>query len=190
MTGGMILKNHILIATPAMKEKTPELSETVIYICDHHQQGTVGLILNQPLPFEMKLVFEQLKIKDVSSEAIHLPVWFGGPLQPERGFVLHRPSGQWKTSLKLSKDVTITTSNDIIRAIAKTSSPSDSFLALGYVGWDPIQLEQEILNDSMWLIGPFIPELLYDIPYEERWLYAGKSIGVDMTRLSFGQGYA
>ena len=119
-----------------------------------------------------------------------MPLLFGGPLQPERGFVIHRPFGKWQSSLALlPNDVTITTSNDIIRAIANDAGPKDVLVALGYVAWLENQLEQEIMLDS-WVVVPFKSALLYDVPFEQRWEAAGMSIGIHMNELTLGAGHA
>ena len=179
--------NHFLIAMPRLNE--PSLSRSVVYVCEHHAEGTVGLIINRPMPFSLGLVFNQLQIEPVDSEKNSLPLLFGGPLQPERGFVIHRPFGHWQSSLMLRDGVTVTTSNDIIRAIASNHGPKDALVALGYAGWGEHQLEKEIMND-LWLVCPYKPELLYDVPFDERWEYAGSTIGVHMNHLSSSSGHA
>ena len=103
--------------------------------------------------------------------------------------MIHRPEGAWRSSLSLQKDVTVTTSNDIIRAIAEDHGPKDVLVTLGYVGWGGEQLDKEILNND-WLICPYRSELLYDVPFDKRWEYAGLSIGVKMNQLSSDVGHA
>ena len=187
MTISASLSNHFLIAMPSIDE--PNLSRSVIYVCEHHDQGTVGLIINHPMPFSMGLVFNQLQIEPINVSKNTLPLLFGGPIQPERGFVLHRPFGDWKSSLALRDGVTVTTSNDIIRAIAIDKGPPDALVTLGYVGWGANQLDQEVVNDG-WLVCPYNAELLYDVPFDERWEYAGSTIGVKMNRLTSSSGHA
>lgn len=161
----------------------------MIYICEHHAQGTVGLIINRPMRFPLAVVFDQLNIQPVRSEQNNRPLLYGGPLQPDRGFVIHRPIGTWRSSLSLRDDVTVTTSNDIIRAIAEDHGPDDALITLGYVGWGENQLEQEVAENA-WLIAPYSSEVLYEVPFEKRWEYAGLSIGVDMNQLITGIGHA
>lgn len=188
MAAQMSLANHFLVAMPALDDII--FNQSVIYICEHHIQGTVGIMINRPMQYPIKLVFEQLKIEPINPEINNKPLLFGGPLQPERGFVIHRPVGHWRSSLALSGDeVTITTSNDIIRAIADNEGPKDSLVALGYVGWESSQIEQEILNNS-WLVCPFKVELMYDVPFSERWKAAGLTLGVNMDLLISGGGHA
>ncbi|KTD33746.1 transcriptional regulator [Legionella nautarum] len=181
------LANHLLIAMPSLTD--PNFERSVIYVCEHHVQGTVGLIINRPMQFPLSLVFEQMQIQPASTEHNQMPLLFGGPVQPERGFVIHRPTGGWRSSLSLRDDVTVTTSNDIIRAIAADAGPKDALVTLGYAGWSGSQLEEEVLA-NVWLICPFSPELLYDVPFSERWEYAGLTIGVKMNELTGHAGHA
>lgn len=187
MTAFTSMANNLLIATPALTE-TP-FKQAVVYICEHHVHGTLGLMINRPMQYKMQLVFEQLDIVPSREEYNKKPLLFGGPLQPERGFVIHKPFRQYQSSLILRDDVTITTSNDIIRALAINNEPKDSIVTLGYMGWGENQLEDEIMNDT-WLICPYSQELLYDVPFDERWEYAGLSIGVNMNQLISGAGHA
>lgn len=188
MVLSMSLANHLLIATPSIQN--PEFAHAVIYVCEHHAEGTVGLIINRPMKHPLGIVFEQLKVEPTHAEKNMLPLLFGGPIQPERGFVIHRPFGKWHSSLALvPNDVTITTSNDIIRAIAHDEGPKDVLVALGYVAWSEKQLEEEIINDA-WLVCPFNAALLYDVPFDSRWETAGLSIGVHMNQLTLGAGHA
>ncbi|MCC5791724.1 MAG: YqgE/AlgH family protein [Legionellaceae bacterium] len=181
------LSNHLLIAMPQLKD--PNFHQAVVYICENQPEGTVGLIINRPLQMPMGLVFEQMHIQPVSHDKNALPLMFGGPIQPERGFVIHRPSGSWTSSLVLQEDVNVTTSQDIIRAIAADTGPRDALVTLGYTGWDARQLEQELL-DNLWLVCPYAPELLYDVPFAKRWEMAGRSIGVNMHHLGAQSGHA
>ena len=181
------LANHLLIAMPSLDD--PNFKHAVIYVCEHHVQGAVGLIINQPMPYPLSLVFKQLRIQPNLDEKNNQPLLFGGPISPERGFVIHRPFGDWQSSLTLREDVTVTTSNDIIRAIAEDDGPKDALITLGYVGWGENQLEQE-MSENDWLVCPYKPELLYDVPFKERWEYAGLMIGVNMNQLTSSVGHA
>jgi putative transcriptional regulator len=118
-----------------------------------------------------------------------LPLMFGGPVQPERGFVIHKQAGGWRSSLFLRDEVTITTSNDIIRAIAQDTGPKDVLVTLGYTAWTEKQLEKEVM-DNIWLVCPYKSEILYEIPPNKRWEYAGLSLGVKMNELSSSAGHA
>lgn len=187
MAPTLSLANHLLIAMPSLHD--PNFKKSVIYICEDQVQGTVGLIINQPSPYTLKMVFDQIQVEALKTESNNIPLLIGGPLQPERGFVIHRPVGSWNSSLALSDDVTVTTSNDIIRAIAANAGPSDALVTLGYVAWGSDQLQQEVM-DNQWLVCPCTPELLYSVPFEERWEYAGLSIGVRMNQISDSIGHA
>lgn len=181
------LTNYFLVAMPMLND--PNFSKSVIYVCEHHVQGTVGLIINRPMPFSLGLVFDQMQIDPINLSTKNVPLLFGGPMQPERGFVIHRPLGVWQSSLALREGVTVTTSNDIIRAIAKNEGPADALITLGYVSWGENQLEQEVMN-NLWLVCPYKAELLYEVPFDQRWEYAGLTIGVKMNLLTSGSGHA
>jgi putative transcriptional regulator len=181
------LANHFLIAMPMLND--PVFSKSVIFVCENHIRGTVGLIINRPMPFSLGLVLDQMQIDPISVAAKNVPLLFGGPIQPERGFVIHRPLGGWKSSLALREGVTLTTSNDIIRAMAQDKGPMDALIALGYAAWTETQLDQEVI-DNAWLVCPFKAEILYEVPFEQRWEEAGLTIGVKMNQLSSGSGHA
>lgn len=187
MSNETSLANHLLIAMPMNND--PNFSKSVIYVCEHHVQGTVGLIVNRPMSFSLGLVFDQLQIDPINLASKNFPLLFGGPLQPERGFVIHRPFGIWQSSLVLREGVTVTTSNDIIRAIAFNKGPADALVTLGYAAWAEHQLEQEVMNNS-WLVCPYKPEILYEVPFAQRWEYAGSTIGVNMNLLTSESGHA
>lgn len=181
------LSNHLLIAMPLLHD--PNFEKTVIYLCEHREEGSVGLIINRPMQFSLSLVFEQLAIDPIHIEQSRLPLMFGGPVQPERGFVVHKDLGEWRSSLFLQDDVTVTTSNDIIRAIAEDKGPKEVLVTLGYSGWIENQLEKEIV-DNAWLVCPYRSEILYEVPFEERWEYAGLTLGINMNQLSVSSGHA
>ncbi|MDR3441664.1 MAG: YqgE/AlgH family protein [Legionella sp.] len=181
------LANHLLIAMPSLND--PNFEKTVIYVCEHREEGAVGLIINRPMQFSLSIVFEQLEIEPIRVEQNSMPLMFGGPVQPERGFVVHKDLGEWRSSLFLQEEVTVTTSNDIIRAIAVDKGPKDVLVALGYTGWVEHQLEKEIM-DNMWLVCPYNSEIIYDVPFKERWEYAGLTLGIKMNQLSASAGHA
>jgi putative transcriptional regulator len=187
MTTNTSLANQLLIAMPSIED--PNISKSVIYVCEHQSQGTVGLMINRPMQYPLGLVFDQLQIEPLRTECNRLPLLFGGPLHPERGFVIHRPLGGWRSSLALREGVTVTTSNDIIRAIAQDTGPKDALVALGYVGWGEGQLDIEML-ENVWLVCPFKPDLLYEVPFDQRWDRALLSIGVKSDQLISGVGHA
>lgn len=181
------LANHMLIAMPSFKN--PNFERTVIYLCEHREEGSVGLIVNRPLEFPLSIVFRQLQIEPIRVEQNGLPLLFGGPVQPERGFVIHKQAGDWRSSLLLQNEVTVTTSNDIIRAIAKNTGPKDVLVTLGYAGWTENQLEKEMM-DNLWLVCPYRSEILYEVPFKDRWEYAGSTLGIKMNQLISCAGHA
>lgn len=176
----MPLTHQLLIAAPTVD--LDPFSQTVVYVCQHELRGSFGLIINQPLPYSMNLVFDNLQVTPKNESLKYKPLMFGGPMEKERGFVLHRPFGEWRSSRIINEKVTITTSNDIIRALAANQGPKDSLVALGFVAWDTLQLEQEV-RDTNWLVCPFAEKLIYDVPYKDRWYEAGLTMGVDMNHL-------
>lgn len=182
-----ILTHQFLIALPTLKD--PNFDKSVILLCEHDPRGSVGLVINRPMQFPLQMVFDQLHIVPEPTLSTRQPLLYGGPIQPERGFVIHRPTGEWKSSLILAEGATVTTSNDIIRAIAANAGPADSVVALGYVGWGESQLDQE-LKDNAWLVCPFKAELLYEVPFAQRWGYAGMLLGVKMYDIVAEGGHA
>lgn len=187
MSNEFSLANHLLIAMPSLNNS--HFEHAVIYVCEHYSRGTIGLIINRPMHYPLGLVFEQMHIEPASFKSTQLPLLFGGPVQPERGFVIHRPEGGWRSSLTLREEVTVTTSNDIIYAIAADKGPKDALVTIGYASWNEKQLEQEVI-DNYWLICPYTAELLYEVPFADRWEYAGLTIGVKMNQISSIIGHA
>lgn len=181
------LANHLLIAMPSLHD--PNFEKSVIYVCEHQAQGSVGLIINRPMQYPLSIVFEQLEITPLHGEQNSTPLLFGGPIQPERGFVIHKQVGGWRSSLILQDEVTVTTSNDIIRAIARDTGPKDVLITLGYSSWTESQLEQEVVNNA-WLVCPFKSEILYEVPFGQRWDYAAATLGIKMNQLVSNIGHA
>ena len=189
MSTSMALANQFLLALPTLNDVI--FSHALIYICEHHERGTVGMIVNRPTGHPANLIFEQLGISSANIPPEQsVPLLFGGPVQADRGFVIHRPTGQWQSSLILVPDeVTITTSNDIILAIAEGKGPQDKLIVMGYVGWEHGELEREIIKENAWMLCPFQADLLYKIPYDQRWKAAAQTLGVNMDNLT-GSGHA
>ncbi|MCR9192496.1 MAG: YqgE/AlgH family protein [Gammaproteobacteria bacterium] len=188
MSTHLSLANHFLVAMPGLNDVV--FSQAVIYICEHHERGTVGMIINRPTGHPASIVFEQLGIGMLDHETQQLPLLFGGPIQSERGFVIHRPTGNWQSSLSLMADeVTITTSNDIVRAIARHEGPKDALVVMGYVGWEFREIEREITKEDVWMVCPYKAELMFEVPFADRWKAAAMTLGVDMDNLT-GSGHA
>ena len=181
------LTNQLLIVMPAMGD--PNFSQTVSLICNHSESGALGLILNKPLPMRMGEIFEQLEIELEPGPLSRRQVLRGGPLQTDRGFVVHRAGGEWDSTLKVSDKIHVTTSRDILAAMARGDGPLEAIVALGYAGWDGGQLEDEIKANA-WLSAPADCGLIFDLPFEARWLAAGRLLGVELSRISSISGNA
>ena len=175
------LTNQLLIAMPAMGD--PNFSHTVALVCDHSPRGALGLILNKPLPMRMAEIFEQLQIELKSEPLRERQVLCGGPMQTDRGFVVHGAGGEWDSTLKVSETIHVTTSRDILAAMARGEGPQEALLALGYAGWDEGQLEDE-MRANAWLNAPVDLGLIFNLPFESRWEAAGRLLGVELSRIS------
>ncbi len=181
------LSDHFLIAMPSLKD--PNFFHGVTYICEHNEEGAMGLMINRPLDIELGEVLSQMKISCERPEVEHIPILLGGPVQCERGFVLHQPHGHWEATLKGTHAIGVTSSRDILEAIARGEGPERCLIALGYAGWAPGQLEQE-MADNAWLSVPAEEAIIFDTPYEQRWEAAAALTGVDIKRLSSDIGHA
>ena len=179
--------NQFLIAMPGLGD--PNFFRTVTLICEHGPEGAMGIIINRPIDLTLSDVFSQLEIEGPDSDVAHQFVHLGGPIQNNRGFVLHEPLGSWESTLAVTETLGISTSRDILVAMANNGGPEHCLLALGYAGWGPGQLEQE-MADNAWLSGPATSEILFKTPPEARWSAAAHLLGVDMTRLCGDAGHA
>lgn len=181
------LRDHFLLAMPCLSQGI--FSHSITYICEHGETGAMGIIINQALDLSVSDIFEHLQIaplQDFSSE----PVMAGGPVQMDHGFVLHRGSARtWEASLKVTTEITLTTSRDILRAIARNEGPEDHLIALGYAGWSAGQLEQE-LADNSWLTLPGDSEIIFGTPADQRLGAAASMLGIDMNLISNQAGHA
>lgn len=184
---GSSLKNHFLIAMPSLHD--PNFSRSVTLVCEHDAQGAVGVVINHPTGLTLADLFEQLKIDNAPAELGRTPVMAGGPVNPENGFILHRPLGQWDASLAINDDIGLTTSVDILQALADNRGPDKVIVALGYAGWSAGQLEQELAANA-WLTHPADHDMLFDTPPDELWNAAANAMGVDLSRLSSDAGHA
>ena len=181
------LTGQLLVAMPGLWD--PNFSGTLSLICEHNKEGAVGFIINQPLDIGLRAVLEQTGIR-VDDAVKDQPVLSGGPVAVERGFVMHRPGEQkWNSSMSISESIDITTSDDIIQAMAENRGPRDAILILGYAGWAPGQLEQEILENS-WLTLPATPDVVFDTDFDQRLKIATASAGIDFEKMSTGVGHA
>jgi len=182
------LTNQLLIAMPSLAD--PNFSQTVTLICEHSENGALGIVLNRPLDMRLGEVLEQLSLPNEDPRLAAMAVLRGGPVQPDRGFVLHRPTGrEWDSTLEVSDAIHVTTSRDILEAMANGKGPEEASMALGYAGWDAGQLEDEVRHNS-WLTAPCDESIVFRLPFEQRWSAAARLLGVDLSRLSHLSGSA
>lgn len=180
------LTHNFLIAMPGMVD--PVFSKCLVYICEHHDQGALGLVVNKPIAMNLASMLGEISISATSEAFENAPVYFGGPVEMERGFVLHRPIGEWQSTIPVAKDMGLTTSRDILQSIGEGSGPSHILVALGYAGWAPGQLEHE-LSQNAWLSTRASSEILFEIPAEERLPAALGTLGVTWANLSESAGH-
>jgi putative transcriptional regulator len=181
------LTNNLLIAMPGMAD--PNFNSTVTLVCEHNAEGALGIVINRPMSMNLGGLLEQLSLDDADKTVASSPVLDGGPVGRERGFVLHDPHGTFETSVEVSNDIQLTLSRDVLDAMAAGSGPDKSLVALGYAGWEPGQLEQEMLHNT-WLSVPANSEIIFDVPFTERWSVAAEIIGVDISQMSSHAGHA
>jgi putative transcriptional regulator len=181
------LTHHFLIAMPGMAD--PHFSRSLTYICEHNEQGALGVVVNRPIDMTLAALFGKLGLDLEGRERGAEPVFFGGPVQTERGFVLHRPIGQWKSTLPVRSEVGLTTSLDILEAVGRGEGPDRLLLALGYSGWSPGQLENELMENA-WLTVEAEDAILFDTPPEERLAAALELLGINPVSLSEQAGHA
>ena len=181
------LTNHFLIAMPNMAD--PYFSRTLTYICEHNDQGALGLVVNRPIDMTLQALFERLSLTLRDAYLADAPIYFGGPVQTDRGFVLHEPAGNWQATLRVREAIGLTTSKDILEAVGRGQGPKRMLVTLGYAGWSPGQLEQE-LSQNAWLTVEARDAILFDIPAEERLPQAMQLLGVDYARLQDEAGHA
>jgi putative transcriptional regulator len=187
MVDTQYLTNQFLIAMPGLED--PNFYHSVTYICEHNAEGALGLVVNRPLDMQLGEILQHIKLQDAQLEARQMPVHLGGPVQQDRGFILHEPLGDWEATLKVTDRIGVTSSVDILQAIARNEGPERVLVALGYAGWGAGQLEQEMAENA-WLTGPADPEILFRTPDEERWQAAARSLGIDLNLLSGDAGHA
>jgi len=183
------LSNHFLIAMPSMGDSV--FAKSLTYICEHNEQGALGIIVNRPTNLTMGELFEQINIPLNQPEMKNLPVHFGGPVQTDRGFVLHDPVGNWQSTLSIHEKIGLTTSKDILQAVGEGQGqePHHLLVSLGYAGWSQGQLEHE-LSQNAWLSVAASEHILFELPAEERLPAAMALLGVDYASLSEEAGHA
>lgn len=180
------LTNQFLIAMPGMAD--PFFARTVTYLCQHSEEGALGIIVNRPSELTLSDIMEQMEIEILDASIAKIPVYFGGPVQPERGFILHDSSSHWGSTLKVSDTISLTTSRDILEAIGQGEGPANILVALGYAGWGKGQLEKEIVENS-WLNAPADQSILFKKPAARRWKAAAELMGINISLLTAQAGH-
>lgn len=183
----MNLTEHFLIAMPGMAD--PHFAKSLTFVCEHNDQGALGVVVNRPTEMNLHALFEQVAIASESDEFKAIAVYFGGPVQVDRGFVLHTPVGDWQSTLAIGAEIGLTTSRDILQAVARGEGPRQMLVTLGYSGWAPGQLEHELAQNA-WLTVQAKPEVIFDLAPEDRLPAATSLLGIDYAKLSEISGHA
>jgi putative transcriptional regulator len=186
------LTGHLLIAMPGMTD--PFFSKSVTFICTHNQDGAMGVMINRPTDLSYETLFEKINVDLAQRGLAENPVLYGGPVQPERGFVLHEHSGEWDSTMSIAENTALTTSKDILESVAMGAGPKKMLLALGYAGWTAGQLEQEIAANS-WLSvqakdGASLHKILFECKAEDKLNASLALLGVNPAMLSDVAGHA
>jgi putative transcriptional regulator len=181
------LVGQLLISMPCLNESF--FSHTITLICNHSNEGAMGLVLNHSLGVPLVDIFDQLDITNKKPSNSKAPIMSGGPVQQDRGFVLHSAGPTWDSTIPITDDISLTVSQDVIQAIANGQSPEKFIVTLGYAGWDKNQLEDEIA-DNAWLILPADSSIVFDSAIEERWNIASQRLGIDLNLISSTAGHA
>ena len=182
------LTNHFLIAMPALQD--PFFKHAVAYICEHNDEGAMGLVINQPVDVTVGELLDKIEINNDKTHLATLDnVYAGGPVKTDRGFVLHSPKPGYSSSQTLSSDIMITTSKDVLASLTSSDAPERFIITLGYAGWEQGQLEQELLDNS-WMVIEADAEIIFNTPISERWHKALELAGIDPDKLSLEAGHA
>lgn len=181
------LENQMLIAMPGMLD--PNFVRSVTLLCQHTDEGAIGITINRVSGFTLGEVMDQLDIRGGSEELRARRVLEGGPVNRDRGFVLHSPMEGFESSLPISPEITVTTSRDVLQALAEGTGPDRWVVALGYAGWGDGQLEEE-MRQNAWLSVPADSAIVFELPVDERWAKAVARLGVDISNLHGVGGHA
>jgi len=181
------LTDNFLIAMPAMQDRY--FAHSLVYICEHNSNGALGIIVNRPIDMTLAGLFEKIDLPFAQGGLADLPVYFGGPVQLDRGFVLHRPVGNWQSTLAVNDEVGLTSSRDILAHVGTEGDPHELIVTLGYAGWSAGQLEDELAKNA-WLTVAARSSILFDLPPEERLPAAMQNLGVSFSQLSDVAGHA
>lgn len=180
------LTNQFLIAMPALND--PNFEKTVTLVCQHDAEGALGIVINRPSDLLIGDVFAQLKLPTTHT-SVDRYVLNGGPVHNERGLILHSGDTQYESTITVTDTLRLTTSMDVLEAIASNQGPERFLIALGYASWAPEQLEDE-LQENVWLSGPATEDVIFNSPMEQRWMMAAASFGIDMRLMSHQAGHA
>lgn len=183
----MNLTQHFLIAMPSMTD--PHFAKSLTLVCEHNEQGALGIVVNRPIEMNLHALLEQVSIPAEADALKLVAIHFGGPVQVDRGFVLHQPLGEWQSTLAVGSDIGLTTSRDILEAVGRGAGPRQLLVTLGYAGWAPGQLEHELAQNA-WLTVPARADVIFDLPAEERLAAAMSLLGLDYAKLSDTAGHA
>jgi putative transcriptional regulator len=181
------LTNQFLIAMPTLED--PNFARTVTYVCAHNEEGAMGIVINRPLDIDLGEIFNQMELAADDPQITGQRVYQGGPVHRDRGFIIHRPAQDWGSTIRVTDEIAISTSREILAAISRGTGPQDLLIALGYAGWGAGQLEEEIAQNA-WLSGPADPDILFYKRPELRWELAAARAGIDLSRLSHDVGHA
>lgn len=185
------LTNQFLIAMPGMKDGN--FAGAVVYMCEHNDKGALGLVINRPIDINLKNLFEKVDLSLERADLASTPVFFGGPVQTERGFVLHESldaeGGHYNSTLKIVEGLEMTTSRDVLEALSNGAGPRKVFITLGYSGWSAGQLEEELSRNG-WLTVDAEPGIIFDTPVEQRYDRALSLLGIDRNFLMGEAGHA
>ncbi|MGV3346608.1 YqgE/AlgH family protein [Enterobacteriaceae bacterium LUAb1] len=188
----MNLQHHFLIAMPGLQD--PRFKRAVIYICEHSDEGAMGLIINKPIEnLSLKSVLQKMNIIPCTDsnypDNLNKPIFTGGPLAEDHGFILHSNQGTFNSSIRISDNTVITTSRDILESLGTDTQPDQVLVALGYCAWEHNQLEEELLENA-WLTAPANSNILFHTPVNARWREAAKCIGIDIHKVTLDAGHA
>ncbi len=182
------LEHHFLIAMPSLNGSWFEKS--VIYIMEDNEHGTTGFVINSPQKFQVHDLLDHFNFRPPENVSyLNQSILRGGPVDVEQGFIFHKPEGQWKSSVSLPDGLTMTFSDDFVEALSKNQAPNDFLICLGFSGWKPNQLAQEIQSNS-WLTIPYNESLLFDTPVDKKWQVALETLGVSPEFLTLEAGHA
>ncbi|MDA3869672.1 MAG: YqgE/AlgH family protein [Gammaproteobacteria bacterium] len=181
------LTSHFVIAMPSLMDAN--FNQTVTYICEHNEDGAFGVVINRKSDITFDDIIFHMDIAPHTRHTPHENIYHGGPMQQDRGFILHQSTGKWASSLKINEQLTLTTSRDVLEAIACNEGPEQAIITLGYAGWASGQQEQDMANNA-WLSCPADEQIIFEVPAEQRWQAAADLLGIDLQLLSHEAGHA